>query len=196
MFTSSEHHLLYKLYVTHPELFAGELKIAENFTTVRVPSWDSDILHLVFSIKESALSFSEFTGHIRGGKSEQELQSYILQQTSPLLATIPILNTRPDILLKNRYFYEIYRIYRGIGNRLRYVYTKNSPLENWDHWLNVVQKPFIDDLIFSPSSLIREYITKDFLNKIRKNRNTHWIPKLATAEIVLRLIRKKWQNII
>lgn len=196
IFTSSEHHLLYKLYITHPELFAGELKIAENFTTVRVPSWDSDIINLAFSIKESALSFSEFTGHIKGSKPELELQAYILKQTSPLLATIPILNTRPDILLKNRYFYEIYRIYRGIGNRLRYLYTQKSPLENWDYWLNVVQKPFIDDLIFSHSSLIREYITNDFLKKIRKNRNTHWIPKLATAEIILRLIRGKWQNIL
>jgi hypothetical protein len=42
------------LYVTHPELFGGELKIAENFTTVRVPSWDAHILDLAFSIKESS----------------------------------------------------------------------------------------------------------------------------------------------
>jgi asparagine synthetase B (glutamine-hydrolysing) len=196
IFTSSEHHLLYKLYITHPELFAGELKIAENFTTVRVPAWDPDILDLAFSIKESALSFSEFTGHIRGSKSEQVLQSYILKQTSPLLASIPILNTRPDIMLKNRYLYEIYRIYRGIGNRLRYLTTPKSPLENWDYWLNVVQKPFIDDLIFSHSSLLKEYITDDFLKKVRENRDMHWIPKLATTEIILRLIRKKWQNIL
>src|SRR4029453_6382026 len=62
-FTDAEHHLLYIMYVIGPRHFSGELTIADHYTTVRVPSWDRDIVDLSFSIRESALSFSEFTSH-------------------------------------------------------------------------------------------------------------------------------------
>jgi hypothetical protein len=193
-FTASEHHLLYILYVLHPELFGGELKIAELFTTVRVPSWDPDIIDLAFSIEESTLSYSEFTDHVRGDKSEMELQAYVLNKASPQLAKVPIRGARPDIVLKHRYFCQMYKIYNAIVNRLKYFNRKMAPLEDWNYWLNHVHRNFVDDLVFSNASLIREYISSDFLESMRESRDIHWIGKLTTAEIILRLIRNRWQN--
>jgi len=193
-FHSPRHHLLFKLYVTHPELFGGELKIAENFTTVRVPAWDDDLIDLAFSIKESGLSFSEFSGHKRGDRSEVRMQAFILEQISPALARIPVGKTRPDILGKGALCYQAYRIYRGFVNRLKALTSIYAPLEDWERWLNVIHRGFIDDLVFSSGSSIRDHVGRDFLANIKQSRDIHWIGKLSTAEIVLRLIKKQWRK--
>lgn len=193
-FQSPGHHLLFKLYVTHPELFGGELKIAENFTTVRVPAWDDDLIDLAFSIKESGLSFSEFSGHKRGDRSEVLLQARILDQVFPAMARIPVGKTRPDIAGKGFLPNEAYRIYRGLVNRIRSLSSTSAPLEDWEKWLNDIHRGFIDDLVFSPRSSIRDYLGEDFLGEIRRSREIHWIGKLCTAEIILRLIKNGWQK--
>jgi asparagine synthetase B (glutamine-hydrolysing) len=193
-FDAPRHHLLFKLYVTHPELFGGELKIAENFATVRVPAWDDDLIDLAFSIKESGLSFSEFSGHKRGDRAEVRMQAYILEQCSPALARIPIGKTRPDILGKGSLYYQAYRIYRGFFNRFKALTSRYSPLEDWEKWLSVTHRGFLDDLVFSSGSLIRDYVGRDFLANIERSRDIHWMGKLGTAEIVLRLIKKHWHK--
>jgi asparagine synthetase B (glutamine-hydrolysing) len=191
-FKSPEHHLLYKLYVTHPELFGGELKIAENFTTVRVPSWDAHILDLAFSIKESGLSFSEFTQHQRGNRSEIKLQAYLLNEFSKSLSKIPIRNTRPDIAIRNKLVYETYRICQGVFKRIKLGGIKFEPLENWDLWLNGIHKNVVDEWIFSNNSLIKEYISDEFLKHQKQKRDIHWIGKLVTTELILRLMKNRW----
>jgi asparagine synthetase B (glutamine-hydrolysing) len=194
VFDSPRHHLLFKLYVTHPELFGGELKIAENFATVRVPAWDNDLIDLAFSIKESGLSFSEFSAHKRGDKAEVRMQAHILERASPALARIPISKTRPDILRKGSLQYQVYRLYRGFINRFKVLTSHYSPLEDWEKWLNVTHRGVLDDLVFSSGSRIREYVGPGFLTDIARSRDIHWLGKLGTAEIILRLIKKQWHK--
>jgi asparagine synthetase B (glutamine-hydrolysing) len=193
-FRSPGHHLLFKLYVTHPELFGGELKIAEHFTTVRVPAWDPDLIDLAFSVQESGLTFSELAGHQRGDISEVKLQAHVLRQVSPLMARIPVGSTRPDIVLQGRLCRSAYGIYRRMTNRMKALTLSYSPLEDWGNWLNVVHRDFIDSLIFSERSLLRDYVGKGFFENVRQSRDIHWIGKLATAEIVLRLAKNRWQK--
>lgn len=193
-FRSPGHHLLYKLYVTHPELFGGELKIAEHFTTVRVPAWDPDLIDLAFSVRESGLTFSELAGHQRGDISEVELQAYVLSRISPIMAKIPVGSTRPDIVLEGRLCRSAYGIYRRMANRLKALTLSYSPLEDWGNWLNVIHRDFIDSLIFSDRSLLCDHVGKGFIKNIRQSRDIHWIGKLATAEIVMRLIKNGWQK--
>ena len=193
-FRSPGHHLLFKLYVTHPELFGGELKIAEHFTTVRVPAWDPDLIDLAFSVQESGLTFSELAGHQRGDISEVKLQAHVLRQVSPLMARIPVGSTRPDIVLQGRLCRSAYGIYRRMTNRMKALTLSYSPLEDWGNWLNVVHRDFIDSLIFSERSLLRDYVGKGFFENVRQSRDIHWIGKLATAEIILRLAKNRWQK--
>jgi len=193
-FRSPKHHLLFKLYVTHPELFGGELKIAEGFTTVRVPAWDNDLLDLAFSIRESGLSFSEFCGHKRGDVSELRLQAFIMDRCFPAMSRIPVGRIRPDMVGRGTLPRLAYESYRRVEDKLRSLISPYTPLEDWEKWLNGVHRDFIDGLIFSPDTLIRGCVGKEFIEKIRRSREIHWIGKLATAEIMLRLIKNRWRK--
>ena len=193
-FKSTEHHLLFKMYIQGPHYFSGELKIADCFTTLRVPSWDAKIIELAFKIKESALTFSSFTGKKRSGRDVVELQSHILSKLSPKFAKIPVRNTRPDIVLKGQRAYELYMLYSLIIKKINSFREKSSLLEDWDKWLNVLHKDFIDRLIFSEDSRIKDYIDSSFLKKTEELRDIHWVGKFATAEIIIRLIENRWQT--
>ena len=193
-FRSPKHHLLFKLYVTHPELFGGELKIAEGFTTVRVPAWDDDLIDLAFSIRESGLSYSEFCGHERGDVSELRLQAFILNRCFPAMARIPVGRIRPDLVGLGTIPRLAYEAYRKMVNKLGSLTSPYSPLEDWEKWLNEIHRDFIDELVFSPRSLIQAYVGREFIEKIRRSREIHWLGKLATAEIMLRLIRNRWRK--
>jgi hypothetical protein len=195
-FLTTEHHLLFKLYFQGPEYFGGEIKIAQNFSTIRVPSWDPKMIDLAFSIKNSALSYSSFKEGKRSGKSVAELQSYILNKFSPKFAKIPVRNTRPDFVLKNKLSYKAYTLYRLLYNRIEgYRYGKKPILlENWDYWINECHRKFIDKLIFSGEARIQKHISKEFMDALQLKRNFYWIGKIATAEIILRLIENRWMN--
>lgn len=193
-FRSPKHHLLFKLYVTHPELFGGELKVAEGFTTVRVPAWDDDLIDLAFSIRESGLSFSEFCGHKRGDVSEIRLQAFLMNRSFPEMARIPLGRIRPDIVGLGGLPRLGYEAYRRLVNKLRSLASPYAPLEDWDKWLNEIHRGFIDGLVFSQSTLIRGHVGKEFIERIRRSRDIHWIGKLATAEIMLRLIESRWRK--
>jgi asparagine synthetase B (glutamine-hydrolysing) len=193
-YTNSEHHLLYRIYLQGPEYFCGEVKLAEHFSTVRVPAWDSHLLDLAFSISDSTLSFSSFLDNKYSNQEIVRLQSYILSRKQPGLAKLPVRNTRPDIVLKNYWLFKAYTLFRLSVNKIQYIGKRPSPLENWDFWLNKSHIKFVDELIFSRSSRINEYLSKKFLFRLSTNRNTHWIGKLVTLEILLRLINNKWEG--
>ncbi|MHA1845996.1 MAG: hypothetical protein ACTSWE_17255, partial [Promethearchaeota archaeon] len=66
--------------------------------------------------------------------------------------------------------------------------------EDWDFWLNNINKKLINKLIFSKKSLIREFISDGFLNELEKKRSVHWISKISSLEIILRLIENGWER--
>lgn len=191
---STEAHLLYKIYMLGPQYFSGELKIANNFTTVRVPAWDSFIIDLAFSVKESALSFSSFSHSEKSGQELCKLQAYIISNVSPMFSKIPLLNTRPDIVLKPKIIYNLYMLYRILYKQIRNPGKKSPPLENWDYWFITLHKDFFENLIFSDNSLIRHLLSKYFIDQVKNNRDSYWISKLATTELILRYIRNKWST--
>jgi hypothetical protein len=196
-FDSTEHHLSYALYRVSTRYFCGEVEIADLFTTLRVPIWDSEIIELSYAIKQSMLSFSQYSAHTRGDIKEQVLQSYLLSKLAPVYARIPMGNTRPDMILRGRVVYHLYRILRGIMQRIRWGGSRRkdfAPLESWDVWLNVTHREFIDGLIFSGESRIRRFIDDGYLDTLKGDRNIHYIGKLATAEVILRLVENGWQR--
>lgn len=193
-FTSSEHILSYIMYCLLPGLFGGEVAIANNFSALRIPGLDNAIIDLVYSIKESILSFSEFTGYPRSGRESHILQAYLLQKFSPHFARIPIGNTRPDMLLRGNIIHFVDHLYRGIIWRMNTNRQKKSLLEDWPRWLTEIYWPLIESLIFSPDSRIHNFIDAHFLAQIKKQRTVYFIGKLTTAEIILRLIENRWRK--
>lgn len=193
-FTSASNHLSYLVYLAAPQYFGGEVRIANHFTTIRVPAWDRQIVGVAYKIKPSTLTFSQFTGHVRGSHDEMVLQSYIMNRVAPEFAKIPVGSTRPDFVIKGEYAHFTYKVYNYLKRRLLTRSKVFVPLEDWDYWLGVTHKGFIQDLIFSPNSEIKEYISGELLRQLWEKPDLHFIGKLATAEIILRLIKTRWQR--
>ena len=195
-FNLSANQILYILYYGSTQYFGGELKIANNFTTLRVPAWDTKIIELAYSIKEGSLSYSELAGHKRGKRDEMEIQSYLFLKLAPDLYQIPIRDTKPGLVLAGEIPFQAYKIYSRIKRRLKNTIKNNKrvALEDWNYWLNTVHPSFIDELIFSNGSEIKEFINNKFLDTLKSERGVYILGKLATAEIILRLIKNKWER--
>ena len=194
---SAEAHSIFNNYIMYPNYFAGEYKIAERFSTLRAPAWDLDIINLSFSIEQSSLSFSEYTGYKRGSRNSVMLQSYLISQFAPELLKVPTVSmTNPKVVLNSQFAFKSYYFYRKVLHKLSntFIYRDQKPLEDWNTWLNVNHRNLIDELIFSKDSLIQNYFTENYLNQIKTNRDHRVIGKLCTTEIILRLINNKWQR--
>ncbi|MEO8398574.1 MAG: hypothetical protein ABI550_02035, partial [Ignavibacteriaceae bacterium] len=192
---STEAQINYGNYIMSSRYFGGEYKIAELFTTLRVPAWDSHLIDLAFSIEQSTLTFSEYKINKRGARETMLLQAYLISQFAPELLKTPIKLTNPNVVLKGNLDFKTYSYYRKIINKFKNSFYRNhKTLENWNSWLNVTHKNFVDNLIFSKNSLIQEYFTEKYLNNLKIERDYRIIGKLLTTEIILKLINNKWQR--
>ncbi len=105
-FQSSDSHLLFTCYVCDPQNFLGEYKIAEHFTTLRVPAWDYEIIDLAFSIEQSTLKFSEFIRKKRGMQETMVLQANLISQFAPELFNTPVKTCTPNSVLSSSSFFQ------------------------------------------------------------------------------------------
>jgi hypothetical protein len=197
-FRTAEHHLSNVVYWLGPQYYSAQIKIANHFTTVRVPAWDNKVIDLAYSVKMSTLSYSPFLPHPLRESDSIRMQSYILSKRSPVLARLPVRNRRPDLRTTSAFLFHLLHICGGIKNRafggLNYE-SRLPPLENWNYWLNEVSRSLIDGLIFSRDSTIRQYVSGRYLERLQHTRHEPFmIAKLATAEIVNRLIENNWRR--
>jgi hypothetical protein len=196
-FADSAHHLSYAIYPMANSLFGGELSVSDHFTTVRIPAWDPLLIELAYSIEQSTLSYSQFlSGYRRGSREEMVLQSHIFRELAPQFYRMPIGGTRPCTVLAGALPYQLERIYRGIKRRIqRRSFSPNEPpLENWVGWFFDDNRQFIDDLLRSPDTLVTDYVEQTFVDSTIATRKLRMLGKLLTTEIILRLIKTRWQR--
>ncbi len=194
---NEEFYILYITYIASKFQFLGEYRIASNFNTIRVTAWDNEIIDLAFSIEYSALKTARKEKKLWRGRDEFLLQSYLMSYFFPNIIKIPIKNMRPDLVLAGDLYFKYYAKYNRITSILksRLIQNKNAGfLENWEQWLNIKYKNFISDLIFSNNSRIREYLSDNFINEVKKNMDINIVGKLTTLEIILRLINNGWKR--
>ena len=193
----TEFHLSYQLYETLKNYFGGEVAIANEFGTMRIPSIDTELINFAYSNTYSALRFSEFGGHKRGDK-ENILQALIISKNNYELSKTYVNGIiRPNTILKGNSYFLAYCNYKKILTTIKNKLSQKNdiaPLEDWNYWLNNIHKEFIDNLIFNKESKLNEHINKEYLEKIKKERDIQIIGKLTTIEIILRLIENKWER--
>jgi hypothetical protein len=192
-FTSSAHHFSYSLYMIGARYFGGEMKIADHFTTWRVPAYDTKIIEYGFASEMSMLSYSQFLPeHSRGSRCEMVMQSYLLAKRAPHLAKIPIVSARPEFVLAGDFFHFLYRVNHKIRNTLNKEMNQ-VPLEDWEKWLNKDCGAWIDDFFHVSDLEISKYISEEYLMKLLgKDKSGHMFSKIFTVEIVLRLVKNRW----
>lgn len=192
-FTSSAHHFLYSLYMIGARYFGGEMKIADNFTTWRVPAYDTKIIEYGFASDLSMLSYSQFLPeHKRGSRCEMVMQSYLLTKKAPHLAKIPIVSARPEFVLAGDFSHFLYRA----NHKIRNAWNKeinHVPLEDWETWMNKDCGKWIDDFFHDSALEISKYVSKNNLMKLLdEDKSGHMFTKMFTVEIVLRLVKNRW----
>ncbi len=65
--------------------------------------------------------------------------------------------------------------------------------ENWPLWYQTALSEEVNQLL-GKDSFIREYVSAEFVKQQIEETNIHWLGKMVTAEIVLRLIDNGWQR--
>lgn len=192
-FSSPETHLNYLVYEVAPKYFAGEAAIANNYTLFRCPYWDMDIIKLAYDIFFSTLSFSRFSRAKKDTFIENVMQANIIKSNKNF-ANIPVRSIPLALYTGNhRILFRLYRIITRGPRRLRNKIfpTASPPLEDWKGWYKQTLRQEINSLL-GPGCFTANYIDMAFIEEIKRTTNTHWLGKLATIEIILKLIKNSW----
>jgi asparagine synthetase B (glutamine-hydrolysing) len=189
-----EAHLSFLIYEVAPHHFIGETFIANNYSTIRVPYWDTDIIRLAYEIEYSTLTFSMFLPIKRDPYRENLMQAYLFQR-NPEFAKLPIYDVPPTLRSENgKLRYYAYKAVRhgpkAIRSRLKLL--RYPSLEEWESWYKTVLVEEVGTLI-SENSAVSNYLNLGFLEQMRQQDNIYWLGKIATTEIILNLIKNRWK---
>jgi asparagine synthetase B (glutamine-hydrolysing) len=192
-YATSDCYLTYIVYDVCPNVFLGEMAMANQYTTFRVPCWDEDIVWLAYQTEYSRLTFSQYLG--TPDPCEQNKIHLRILRSNPDFAGLPMSGIPLGVWWRGKTIFEAYRrLIRAPRYLLRLEQRSRVPVSDWKRWMSVEIRDVIDDLVFSENSLLREYIGRRFLAKHMKERNPHWIGKLAKLELILRLMSRRWQK--
>lgn len=187
-----ETHMSYDIYEVDPKYFGGEAAIASNYFTIRLPYLDIDIINLGYKTEIGYLGLSPYT------KKEKNLnfKKYVFQ--TKVMSTNPVfrrtfIRGMPVSLYAygNKFVFQVCKLFiRGFA-RLKRGLSGYIGLEDWDNWFKkTLHKEF--DNILNDKSLILNYIDFNFIKKVKQTNNTQLLSKLASTEILLNLIKKRW----
>ncbi len=188
-----EAFLSYLIYEVTPHYFAGEAEIAKNFGTFRSPFWDADIIQLSYDIEYSTLGFSKSLP-FKDKYRECLLQASIMQKNKSLshipINGIPLRFYSAD----NKLYYNLGRMILRTPGKIKSMLSKSAHTapEDWRRWFEIVLEEKINNLI-TEESFITEYLDWKFIEEIKRSKDTHWLGKILTAELVLRLFNRGWK---
>jgi len=187
-----ETHLLYDCYEIIPKYFGGEYAIASNYLTFRAPYLDADLMKLVFKTKYSGLSFSKYANHKKSTLHKKYLLQAKVISTNKTFKKTSLNGVPISYYLYNNYFlFKICRLFiRGYAY-LRGFKPNKIPLADWNGWFSTILNKEFDKLL-NEDSLILNYIDLDFIQSVKKSNNILLLNKLVTTEILLNLIKNKW----
>lgn len=193
-FNLPEAHLSFLVYEVASNHFVGETSIANNYATIRVPYWDTDIIRLAHEIAYSTLTLSRFLPIKRDAYPENILHAYLLQR-NPEFARLPIYDVPPTLHSENGKFrYYAYKAVRHgpkvIRSRLKLL--RYPHLEEWKDWYKTVLAEEVRTLI-SENSAVSSYLNLEFIEQMIQADNVYWLGKIVTTEIILNLIKNRWR---
>ncbi len=182
----------YAVYEKNPNYFGGEMAVAGNYFTFRQPFWDIDLINMAFSTD---------VGHIGYLKRLRENRDttyypYVLQSKiitrNPKFKKTKIKGMPIGLFaINNKTIFKISRLFiRGFA----YFKDFNKPvngLEEWNDWFEKTLQSDFDKLL-NENSLILKYFDIKILERVKKTNDIHLLSKMATTEIILNLIKNRW----
>ena len=190
-YNDPETYLLFQCYEVAPKYFGGELAIANNFVSLRVPFWDHELIKLSFSTNYSTLKFSKFREKNKFSFSKNILLSKIISGNPKL--KFSFIQGMPVILYatKSIFLFKLSKLFiRGYAYLTGYRPSK-TPLEDWNKWFDKNLKNEFEEIL-PKDNYLKNYLTDEYINNVMKSNNIHLISKIITSEIILKLINNKW----
>ena len=184
--------MLFDNYEINPKYFGGELSIASNYLTIRLPYLDMDILKFAFNSEFSNLGLSPYIHE----KKYLSFKNYIFQ--SKIICSNPpfrktYINGMPITLYAkgDNLLFKLSRLFiRGFAY-LKGEHIAHNRLEDWENWSKSVLINEFDELL-NDDSLILDYVDKEIISSAKESNDIHLINKLVTTEILLGLIKNRW----
>lgn len=195
----SSAHLLYFIYEAAPKYFGGEVSIARHFTSLRIPALDPGIIELAFTIDKSALSFSNFLEtHTRDSFVEKELQAFLLLMASNgKMSKLPVYDVTPAVSSYGEYVDSLARKIasaKRLFHRLALGKKRPPTLQQNLRLYQTVAYDRVHNLLYSDSTLISEYLKVPDFELLVSAQYQHLFKVILTTEIILRLIKSRWQR--
>lgn len=190
-FSDAEAYFRFLMYVAGPRYFGGQAAIANSYSAFRTPYWDPDLVQLAMDIDNSTVGFS------RRLSAKDEYREAILQASvvarNPAFHDIPYLNLPIKVFADaNKIRFQFHRLSRKIHSLISGRNRVNE--ENWPLWYRTVLSDEVDKLL-GPDSAIREYVSDEFIKRQIADTNIHWLGKMMTVEIALRLVGNGWKRL-
>jgi hypothetical protein len=190
-FTDPEAYYRYLMYVAGPQYFGGQAAIANSYSTFRTPYWDPELIQLAMDVDLGTVGFSRQLSS-KDKYREAALQASIVAR-NPAFRDIPYLNLPIEAFSKGDPLrFQLHRISRKIKSVV--FGRKRVKEEDWPLWYRTVLSAEVNQLL-GKDSLIREYVSDSFINQKIAETDIHWLGKMITAEIVLRLTANSWRRI-
>ena len=109
----------------------------------------------------------------------------------PELRKVPYMNLPVAVFAKrSRIPYEMARVARKATTIV--TGRKRVDEEDWPGWYRTVLRDEIDSLL-GENSRVARYVRRDFIERQRALVDIHWLGKLITVEIALRLAENGWR---
>ena len=192
-FGSVQSYFAYEIFEGLPRYFNGECMIADHCSSLRIPYLDPAVVRLACEIEYSVMKLWRFINE--DIYRETYVQSALIE-TNPRLRAVPI-NGVPvrAFSCRNKTLYQLTRIAcRGPRKLVSLALgSRRPPLEDWDGWYRTVLGETFEELL-GPEARVRRYLDGRGLERIRGERELHWLKLAAQAEIVMRLAENGWKR--
>ncbi len=188
-----ESYFAYEIYEGLPRYFNGELSIADQFTSLRIPFVDPGIVRLACEIEYSVFKLWRFINDdtYRESRLQTSLMarhpklSRIKLHGMPLSAFASGSKRRHDLLRL---------IHRGPAKLRAAARRERRPgLENWASWYETSLRGELERRL-APESRVCRYVAPEFVAAMRAEKNMHWLKIVATLDVALELAENGWKR--
>lgn len=182
----------YCIYEINTKYFGGEVAIANNFKTMRLPFLDFDLLQFAYRSELSNIGFSGYRQNLK----EISVKKYRFQ--SKIICSNPsfkntLINGLPISLYaqENKFIFQIGRLFMRAFEYLKSKPVTHNILEDWDHWSKIILKKEFNTIL-SHNSLILKYLDEEVIIVAKESNDIELLNKFVTIEILLGLLKNKW----
>jgi hypothetical protein len=189
----SSSYLSYTVYTLCPSYFTADLEIGGHYAWLRVPGYDRAIVKLAYELANSTVYLSKFLPHDLF--DEYTLQAHLMAQ-HPRLGRVPLQGIPLDVFARrDKIRYHLYRLLKHGPRRIRRRLSARgtrTPIEDWGPWFATTLAPEMR-AILHPDCAVAEYLRPGVLADYLATNRWPWLARLASAELILQLMRNGWE---